>query len=204
MPIAVNDAEEILALRQRALSQLAGARPRAPGRPSSAAALAVLHTLASSPATAADALALLHELQVHQVELELQDEELRRSRSELEAELSRQKVLVDHAPVAYLTLDASTCVHELNHAAARLLGAKRDTLQGALLTRFLSPRSAQALITLLASVHDGAPPQACELQLAADPPPAPALLAVASADPAGGRCLLALVEAGVRSDGIAG
>lgn len=204
MPTAVSNAEEISDLRQRALSQLVGARPQAPGRPSPAAALAVLHTLASSPTTAADALALLHELQVHQVELELQDEELRRSHSELEAELNRQRTLVDHAPVAYLTLDASSCVHELNHAAARLLGAPRDTLQGALLTRLLSSRSAQALITLLAGVHGSALPQTCELQLAADLPQMPALLAVAGPDPAGGRCLLMLVEPGARGGGVAG
>ena len=56
-------------------------------------ALAVLHAMASSQDTAGDALALLHELQVHQVEVELQAEELRDSRTELEAALRRQTAL---------------------------------------------------------------------------------------------------------------
>jgi len=201
---SIDKAEETLNLRRRALSQLGAGTQRSLARDSPTEALAVLHTLASSPATAGDALALLHELQVHQVELDLQREELSRSRTELEAELSRQKTLVDHAPVAYLTLDATTRVHELNHAAARLLGAARDELQGGLLTRYLSARSGQALVTLLTRVAGGAEPQTCELQLAADLPQVPALLAVASPDPAGGRCLVALVEGGARGTVAAG
>jgi hypothetical protein len=72
-------------LRRRALAQLRVPAGSHEARLNSSAALGVLHELASSPSTAEAALALLHELQVHQVELDLQDEELRRSRAELEA-----------------------------------------------------------------------------------------------------------------------
>ena len=77
-------------LRTRAATQLGGDDMQRQARLSSTAALRVLHALASSPATAADAIALLHELQVHQVELDLQYEELQGSNSELEASLDRQ------------------------------------------------------------------------------------------------------------------
>jgi len=79
--------EHLAKLRLRAASRLPGAAGAKGAAGGATDALAVLHELASSPATAADALALLHELQVHQIELQLQDEELRRSRAELESAL---------------------------------------------------------------------------------------------------------------------
>lgn len=200
MNIHANDAEASLKLRLRALSRLAGGKPNTDSGTSPAPALAVLHALASTPATAGDALALLHELQLHQVELELQHEELRRGRSELEAGLKRQTALVDHAPVAYLTIDAALRLHELNHAAARLLGGERADLYGERLTRFLSPHSAVVLSTLLGRVDGGAAPQRCALRRTAAETDAPALLAVVSPDPAGGRYLVALVEPDARDD----
>lgn len=77
-------------LRSRATDRLTGntAAPRVRADPS--AALGVLYELASSPSTAPSALALLHELQVHQVEVDMQSEELRRSRAETETLLDRQ------------------------------------------------------------------------------------------------------------------
>ncbi len=176
MTTHANEAQASLDLRQRALSQLTAGKPPSPASASPVPALAVLYSLASAPATAADALALLHELQLHQVELEMQHEELRRARGELEASLARKSSLFDDAPMPYLTIDTTLCVQELNHAAARLLGGERDALCGERLTRFLSPHSAEVLSTLLARVEGGATPQRCELQRAAAPE-APALQA---------------------------
>ena len=47
---------------------------------------------------------LIHELSVHQIELEMQQEELMQSRDEMEAGLERYTELYDFAPVGYLTL----------------------------------------------------------------------------------------------------
>jgi PAS domain-containing protein len=122
-------------------------------------ALAVLHQLASSPDTAQDALALLHELQVHQVELEMQAEELRESRLELEAALRRQIELYDGQPVACFTLDRDSVIHELNQRGAQLLGLGRDEACGLRLDGFFVQASAHVLRLWLTTLGgEGADP----------------------------------------------
>ncbi len=140
--------ERLADLRRRAATRLTGAP--AESQPYAASdALAVLHDLASSPDTAADALAVLHELQVHQVELELQAEELRESRVELESMLQRQIQLYDHLPVGCFTIDRQLGVHELNLRGAAMLGVPREEAYGLRLDAFLSSQGAQRLRALL-------------------------------------------------------
>jgi PAS domain-containing protein len=181
-------------LRQKALSHLSVGNRSVGGIASASAALGVLLELASSPSTASDALALLHELQVHQVELELQDEELRNSRDDLEVALSRQIALYDHAPVGYLTLDATIAMHEINLKGARMLGAARKELRGQSLVTFLQPRSVDDLHALLARVGAGQADQRCALLLQPRGGPPVVVQATAGADTVSGRFLVALVE----------
>ncbi len=74
--------------------------------------------------------ALLHELQVHQIELEMANEELRRHQLELEEAHVRQVDLYDFAPVGYVTLDEKGGIVSANLTAASLLGTERGTLLG--------------------------------------------------------------------------
>jgi PAS domain-containing protein len=158
-------------LRSRAMAHFKGpdgqAQAHAHTRADSSAALAVLYNLASTPATAPDALALLHELQVHQVEVDLQDEELRRSRRELEASMQRQAQLFECAPMGYLVLDAHAVVLELNHLAATLLGFAADSLPGRSLETLLVPESVPGLRAMLGRVAPPAPLAFAELLLPA-------------------------------------
>jgi PAS domain-containing protein len=186
-------------LRQRAESRITVGSRSVGGLASASAALGVLFDLASSPATAPKALALLHELQVHQVELDLQDEELRNARDELEVALSRHVALYDHAPVSYLTLDGATVMHEINLTCAHLLGRGREELLGSPLSRFLLPRSTDDLQTLLARVHDGQPEERCTLLVQPLDRTQRVVHATASADPVAGRFLVVLVDLGKAS-----
>jgi PAS domain S-box-containing protein len=181
-------------LRRRALSRLTGPGLPAPGRLDPSAAFKALYDLAQSPSTAHEALALLHELQVHQVELELQDEELRRSRTELEATLNRQVQLYDAAPAGLLTVDQRSVVSEVNTAAARLLRLERGAVLGRPLVGLLAADSARALQSMLARLADGADEEVGALQLAMPDGTHREVRAAVSRDPAGTHFLVALVK----------
>jgi len=186
--------EHLANLRLRAASRLTGAAG-AKGAPGGATdALAVLHELASSPATAADALALLHELQVHQVELELQDEELRQSRAELESALREQIDLYDFLPAGCFSIDDRLSMHEINLQGARMLGVARDDAYLAPLDSFLSPEGARTLRAQIAALAQG---QACApatLQLSPRDGVERTVQAQLGADATGQRVLVVWVE----------
>src|SRR3984893_8149431 len=194
MPSDLLGAENQGDLRLRALQRLTGTNGSHEARLNASAAFRVLHDLASSPSTSAAALALLHELQVYQVELDLQDEELRLSRAELEATLIRQVQLYDFAPVGCLTVDRTTVLRELNLAAASMLGSEREHLLGRTLDSFLAPQSARALHAMLASVGGGAPTEVNALQLLARRGAPRRVHAAANRDPDGHHFLIAFID----------
>jgi PAS domain S-box-containing protein len=76
----------------------------------------------------ADLRKLIHELQVHQIELEMQNEELQRAQTELEDSRNKYSDLYDFAPVAYFTLDSIGLIVEVNITGSTLLGMERGCL----------------------------------------------------------------------------
>lgn len=155
---------DLIELRERAVSQLVACVRPDIKRGGASEAMAVLLKLASSPATAGEALALLHELQVHQVELDLQNEELSRSRMEIEEALARLEVQMDHAPVGHLSIDADTVARACNATSERLLDVERGELLGRPLNGFLSTASQKDLHALMSRAREGCLPETQALQ----------------------------------------
>ncbi|HEY6168033.1 MAG TPA: PAS domain S-box protein [Verrucomicrobiae bacterium] len=108
---------------------------------------------------------LVHELQVHQIELEMQADELRRAQLEIEASHSRLSLLYDFAPVGYLTLDNHGYIREMNLTAATLLGAARLELLGRRLSQFVAPESQHTLHMHYGKVFGATEKQSCELRM---------------------------------------
>jgi len=121
---------------------------------------------------------LLHELRVHQIELEMQNEELRASRAEVEAGLKRYTDLYDFAPVGYVSLSPEGTLRELNLPAARLLNRERSRLVTARLRSFVSQGTRPTFDAWLASVFVQRDERTCEVVLIRDDlPPLPVQLA---------------------------
>lgn len=118
-------------------------------------ALSLLYTLASSPASADDALKLLHELQVHQVELDLLHEQVDSMQRELAEELARYRGLYEFAPVCYFDLDGEGRIVEGNVAGARLFGVALRELHGRRFESLLAPASRAVLVELLRELREG-------------------------------------------------
>ena len=107
--------------------------------------------------------ALIHEMGVHRIELELQIEELQRMRAELEASQERYFDLYDVAPVGYATLTRKGTILEANLTLAKWLGVDRRTLIGIPLSRFVESTCMDAYTLHLRRLFETEEPSSIEL-----------------------------------------
>jgi PAS domain-containing protein len=114
-----------------------------------------------------EALRLLHELQVHQIELELQNAELIQARDEMESALEKYTDLYDFAPVAYFTLDHVGIIRAANLTAATLFRIERSPLLGARLSLFVVNEHRQLFAEFLEKVFVSLRKESCEVMLTA-------------------------------------
>ncbi len=114
---------------------------------------------------AADAERTLHELQVHQIELEMQNTELQEARHRLEAQLEKYTDLYDFTPVAYFSLDEKGVIQELNLTGAALLGLERSRLLNERFGRFVTPASRTDFLAFLKRVFLGSGQEICDLAM---------------------------------------
>jgi PAS domain S-box-containing protein len=115
--------------------------------------------------TEAEERRLLYELQVHQIEMEMQNEELRGSRAEGEALLERYTELYDFAPVGYVTLGRDGSIRQLNLAGASMLGAERARLSGRRFGDFVGEADRGGFQAFLENAFALQAKEVCELAL---------------------------------------
>jgi PAS domain S-box-containing protein len=108
---------------------------------------------------------MLHELRVHQIELEMQNEELRRAQAEIEDGRARYFDLYDLAPVGYCTLSEKGLILEANLTAATLLGVVRSALIKQPLSRFILKEDRDIYYLHRKHLFETGEPQQCELRL---------------------------------------
>ena len=108
---------------------------------------------------------MFHELRVHQIELEMQNEELRRAQQELETAHARYFDLYDLAPVGYCTVSEKGLVLEANLTATTLLGVSRGELVKQPLTRFILKEDQDTYYLHRKKLFETSEPQTCELRL---------------------------------------
>ena len=178
MPKRPTPSPDAAALRRRAEARVRATAARTPG-----------------PRTDADTQRLLHELQVHQVELELQNEELRQAREAGEAGLARYTALYDLAPVAYLTLDRAGAIRSVNLTGATLLGLAREVVVGTAFSRFLPADARPAFEAVLGTAfNDSGKHAVCEVPLRPTAGPLRFVRIEATAAEAGDECRVVLVD----------
>lgn len=108
---------------------------------------------------------LVHELRVHQIELEMQNDEIRRTQEELERSRSEYVDLYDFAPVGYLTLDNKGIVLKMNLTAASMLGVERNDLINKPFSVCVSEGSSNIYFAFLKKVFEEKTRNNCELRL---------------------------------------
>jgi len=114
---------------------------------------------------AVDSQRLLHELQVHQIELEMQNAELRQARDELEVALENYTDLYDFAPSGYFTLAATGAILQANLTGATLVGIERSRLLGQSFRGLVSAEFRPEFSTFLEKVFAGEAKQSGDFEL---------------------------------------
>ena len=108
---------------------------------------------------------LIQELQVHQIELEMQNVELRRVQQELEKTRDRYSHLYDFSPVGYFTVSEKGIIDEVNLTGASLIGIGRNALIGKPFSRFVRREDQDIFYKLRQRLLETEKPQSCEVRL---------------------------------------
>ena len=120
------------------------------------------------PVMEADTKKLLYELQVHQIELEMQKEELQGAYETAETALKKYTMLYDFAPMGYFTLDKDGSICELNFTGAEILGDKRFSLINSNFKLFISKESQSVFNDFFSRVFNSDTKESCEVMLGYD------------------------------------
>ena len=147
-----------------------------------------------SPQTEEATLQLVHKLEVHQIELEMQNAELRQTRYEAEAALEKYSDLYEFAPVGYFTIARSGIISAVNLAGSRLLEVERSRLIGRNFGQFITEECRPDFTAFLETVLGCQVKESCEAALL-NRRKQPVIVQIeAMADPSGDEFRLALID----------
>lgn len=118
--------------------------------------------------TNADTRRLIHELEVHQIELEMQNEELLQAKAELESTLGQYAELYAFAPVGYFTLTRDGTIRRANLTAVKLMGVGLSELIKRRFAVFISPESRIPFSAFLDTVFTSGNKETCEVTIERD------------------------------------
>lgn len=150
--------------------------------------------IADKPIIEADVKRLLHELQVHQIELEMQIEELRHAYETSEIALKKYTMLYDFAPMGYFTLDADGSICDLNFTGAEMLGERRFSLVNSNFKLFVSDESKHVFNEFFNKVCTSNFKESCEVMLGYDNNPLCLVYMEGIATGDERKCLLSVVD----------
>jgi len=137
---------------------------------------------------------MVHELEVHQIELELQNAELRKVRDDMEVALENYTDLYDLAPSGYFTLATTGVILQANLTGATLVGIERSHLVGQSFGELVSAEFRPAFSTFLEQVFAGKAQQSVDFELAGNGQPLRFMNIEAHALPNGKQCRAAVVD----------
>lgn len=128
---------------------------------------ALLQNLAPSKSTAQTTEILMHELMVHKVELEIQNEELRRSNNLIEDSRDRYVDFYEFAPVGYITLSRDGLIREINLTGCVMLGVERFRIISRRLSSYVAPHEKDRWHRLFMNImeHSETEKQAFDLEM---------------------------------------
>jgi len=113
----------------------------------------------------ADQQRLLQELQIHQIELEMQNEELIRSQNETDAFLEKYLDIYDFSPIGYFTLNHDGIIMQVNLTGASILGVERSRLIGRKFQLYISAECFPTFNTFFSKTYRGEKIESCEVKL---------------------------------------
>lgn len=192
---SIKPEREAQILRRDAENRLkSGTAPRTSGLPLDKDALRLLYAMASDPLRSSDALRLLQELQVHQVEIDLQREELENNERDMSQELALYKRLFELTCSPWLVTTIEGRIIEANPAAASLFNTRHGELEGRTLLDFLRLQNPAAWSGLLWKLKAGERAACCDVFLGTDENAALAMRLSANFSPGGDLLLLTLAS----------
>jgi PAS domain-containing protein len=137
---------------------------------------------------------LMHELQVHQIELEMQNEELQEAYEISEAALKKYTILYDFSPMGYFTLNSDGNICDLNFTGAEMLGEKRIILINSNFKLFISDESKLVFNNFFNRVFTNNVKQSCKVMLGYDKNPLCQVYIEGVVTDIDRKCLLSVVD----------